>query len=369
MAKKKIIFCSDGVWDQDTSNTNVSRMFKSLASSPTQVNYHSRSLLAPTASSGQAQVAQQRAPRDVVRAPSYQISRRELVKSVIAAAVVGWPQGGAFGVGLFQQIKDCYQKIAMVYEKGDEIFLFGFSQGAYTARSAAGMIAICGLPTKNYDSNLVATAFQAYRNKDQRALLLESLRSYEMMDAKITMLGVWDTVGPLGIPEIFGGVAPTLYGFLDTSLHPNILNAYHAIAIDEKRLEFPPTLWTSQPVLGQVIEQVWFTGVHSDVGGGYVEQELSDITLGWMLKKATRLGVEVSMTAPRVDAKSALAVMHESWSPIYGFPKTRLIPKDTMIANSVAVRLARDPSYRPANLDLNSARQPAGYSVEPVIML
>jgi uncharacterized protein (DUF2235 family) len=148
--------------------------------------------------------------------------------------------GGAFGLGLFQKIKDGYTKIAHVYEAGDEVFLFGFSRGAYTARSLAGMIANCGLPTKNFDTSMIETAFQAYRNKDQRATLLASLSAYGMHDARITMVGVWDTVGSLGIPSVIGGVAPLLYGFLDTTLHPDVLHAYQALAIDERRLEFPP---------------------------------------------------------------------------------------------------------------------------------
>jgi uncharacterized protein (DUF2235 family) len=87
-------------------------------------------------------------------------------------------------------------------------------------------------------------------------------------DSEITMLGVWDTVGSLGIPFAIGLNGPLLYGFLDTSLHPNVHNAYHALAIDEMRCEFPATLRTSEPVPGQTLEQVWFAGVHSDIGGG-----------------------------------------------------------------------------------------------------
>ncbi len=174
--------------------------------------------------------------------------------------------GGAFGTGLFQKIKEGYTKLAHDYEKGDEIFIFGFSRGAYTARSLAGMIGVCGLPTANFSDEVVDKAFEAYRNKDERTALLADLnKTCNLFDANITMVGVWDTVGSLGIPALFGGVAPLLYGFLDTSLNPKILNAYQALAIDERRGEFPPTLWTS-PSPGQTVEQVWFSGVHCDVG-------------------------------------------------------------------------------------------------------
>ena len=174
--------------------------------------------------------------------------------------------GGAFGTGLWQKIKEGYTKIAHVYEAGDPLFIFGFSRGAFTARSLAGMIAACGLPTKNFSDDLVQTAFDAYRDKDNRQALLEKLKDCNMYAAKITMVGVWDTVGSLGIPSAIGAVDPVLYGFLDTGLNPAVLNAYHALAIDEKRLQFPPTLWTSQPAPGQTLEQVWFCGVHSDIG-------------------------------------------------------------------------------------------------------
>lgn len=178
-------------------------------------------------------------------------------------------------------------------------------------------------------------------------------------DPQIKMVGVWDTVGSLGIPSLFGGVDPVLYGFLDTGLHPCILNAYHALAIDERRGEFPATLWTSAPAPGQTIEQVWFTGVHCDVGGSYPNDPdgtaLSDITLGWMMSKALALGVKfdasVLMRNPFPgDPKYALDQKHESWNLLWAFPRRRPIAADARIANSVSVRCQHDNSYRPENL-------------------
>src|SRR5579863_3364935 len=256
---KRILFCSDGTWDNSGKNTNVYKIYKAMEVAADQIPFYD----------------------DGVGSDGTPIDRL---------------LGGAFGTGLFQKVKDGYSKIAQVYEKDDEIFIFGFSRGAYTARSIAGMIAICGLPTSNFTQQVVDTAFQAYRDKDDRAKLLAGLnQSCEMFDAQITMVGVWDTVGSLGIPSLLGAVDPVLYGFLDTSLHPNIQNAYHALAIDERRIEFPATLWTSQPNPGQTLEQVWFTGVHCDVGGSYPDDPdgtaLADITLAWMMNKAAALGV------------------------------------------------------------------------------
>jgi uncharacterized protein (DUF2235 family) len=140
--------------------------------------------------------------------------------------------GAAFGEGTFQKIKNGCTKIAQAHERDDEIFVFGFSRGAYTAHSLAGMIAVCGLPTGDFDDMLINDAFQAYRNKDQRAAFQTK---YPLIyNAKIRMVGVWDTVGSLGIPAIFDGVeADDALG--DTNFHPDVLNAYQALAIDERR--------------------------------------------------------------------------------------------------------------------------------------
>jgi uncharacterized protein (DUF2235 family) len=284
--------------------------------------------------------------------------------------------GGAFGDGLFQKIKDGYTKIAHVYEPDDQIFIFGFSRGAFTARSLAGMIAICGLPTAAFDNNLTDAAFQAYRNRDpkQRAALLTALTAkYALFDAKLTMVGVWDTVGSLGIPALIGDVDPLVYGFLDTNLHPDVLNAYHALSIDERRKEFPPTLWTppDPPVPGQVLEQVWFAGVHCDVGGGYPETGLSDITLSWMLGKAKNLGLVIADSVwaqyAALDAKYALDQLHDSWSLVWGFPQPRTVANNSWVSNSVTIRSEYASDYDPENLTPASGAPPFTYQTIQVV--
>jgi uncharacterized protein (DUF2235 family) len=335
---KRIAFCADGTWDGVSNNTNVYRMSKAIEKIPgEQVVYYDDG------------VGEDGTP----------------IEKLL---------GGAFGTGLFQKIKEGYSEISNVYEAGDEIFIFGFSRGAYTARSLAGMIAACGLPTKQHDSNLIDTAFQAYRSKDpiQRKTLLDSLAAYGLVDAKMTMVGVWDTVGSLGIPAIFGGVSHLVYGFLDTSLNPHVLNAYHAVAVDERRAEFPATLWTSQPAQGQTLEQAYFCGVHCDVGGGYSDDQngtaLSDVTLSWMMSKAQALGLvfapEVLADYPSpIDKKYALDTKHESWNPVWVFPKSRDIAANATLSNSVVVRCEEDNSYRPRNLNLVNGAPGPGYAI------
>jgi len=320
---KRIVFCSDGTWDSPASHTNVYKFFKLLTVSADQMPFYDDGVGANLGP----------------------------IRAIL---------GGAFGEGLFQKIKEGYTKISQVYEAGDQLYLFGFSRGAYTARSLAGMISACGLPTKNFTDALVNTVFQAYRDKDDRARLLATLGGFEMGAAKITMIGVWETVGALGIPSVLGAVDPLKYGFLDTSLHPNVLNAYHALSIDEKRSEFPPTLWTSQPAPGQTVEQAWFSGVHSDVGGGEPSDgsgktSLSDITLSWMIDRAQRLGLqfapEAASTYPfPLDPKYALDKIHGSWNPLWGFPRRRSIAKDALLSNSVLILSQEEKSWRPPNL-------------------
>jgi uncharacterized protein (DUF2235 family) len=332
---KRIIFCADGTWDTPQSATNVYKLFKAVPISSGQAVYYD----------------------DGVGSDGTPIDKLA---------------GGAIGDGLFQKIKDGYTKIAHVYDPGDDIFLFGFSRGAYTARSLAGMIALCGLPIANPDDDLVSDAFQTYRN---RAQLPAFLASHNMFDAKLKMVGVWDTVGSLGIPAIVGGVDPVLYGFLDTNLHPDVLNAFQALAIDERRMEFPPTLWTppSPAVAGQVIQQVWFTGVHCDVGGGYPETGLSDITFSWMVAQAATLGLQfdagvLAQYPSPLDARNALGMLHDSWSILWAFPESRTIDNDSSLGDSVSVRCAADNSYRPSNLSLTSQGVPAG-SYQSVVVV
>ena len=285
--------------------------------------------------------------------------------------------GGAFGTGLWEKIKQGYTKISHVYEQGDEVFIFGFSRGAFTARSLAGMIAVCGLPTKNFTDDLVEIAFDAYRDKSNRQEKLKKLANCDMFNGDIKMVGVWDTMGSLGIPSAIGAIDPLFYGFLDTSLNPKIKHGYHALAIDERRAQFPPTLWTSQPAAGQVLEQVWFTGAHSDVGGGEPDDSpgktaLSDITLGWMMGKASALGLQFDANVQKqymcpFDPEVALDQFHESWKVFCGFPIRRTIDKGACIASSVVVRCSHDTAWRPQNLIFENGTLVSGYQIVTVV--
>jgi len=334
---KRIVFCCDGTWQTQLSGTNVYRLYKGLLVSSDQVTFYDDGVGADAA--GLDRILQ-----------------------------------GAFGQGLNQKIIDAYTKIAHVYEAGDEIFLFGFSRGAYTARSLAGMIANCGLPGGSFSDDCVAQVFAAYRDPDHRAAMLAQLGGCGLADATITMVGVWDTVGSLGIPAIFGGIEAASQ-FHDTGLHPDVKNAYHCLAIDEARAQFPATLWKEPdpPNPGQTIEQVWFSGCHGDVGGGLQQGQsadagtrLCDITMGYMISKAKALGLAfdpaVLAQYGTLPAKFALDAINESWKPVSGPQFHRPIAANANVSNSVAVRIEYALTYLPANLTINDGALADSYN-------
>ena len=168
--------------------------------------------------------------------------------------------GGATGDGIDDNILAAYKFISWNYEPGDEIYLFGFSRGAYTARSIAGLIRKCGIIKKN-DLNVFNDAYTLYRNKDIHP---DEPKAKEFRDANsyatnIKFIGVWDTVGALGIPvSWFQWYNKMKYSFYDTTLSSSVDNAYHALAVDEKRSNFKPTLWTpSENASTRTTPQVW----------------------------------------------------------------------------------------------------------------
>lgn len=237
--------------------------------------------------------------------------------------------GGAFGLGLFENISSAYRFLALNYDKHDEIFVFGFSRGAYTARSLVGMIGCVGLLTReSLISGHLPEAVQRYRRRrpdrhtfhgasDER---FREVNSHE--DVRVRFLGVFDTVGALGVPGAIGRA----HQFHDVTLGPQVEHARHAVAIDEHRIKFEPALWEkpttgSQATAGgqrQSVKQVWFEGAHSDVGGGYPDTGLSDTALEWMVREAKEVGLafDERLLATYLDSGST-AIRHESVTPFY----------------------------------------------------
>jgi hypothetical protein len=231
---------------------------------------------------------------------------------------------GMTGSGLTRNIKSAYAWLSANYEPGDEIHLLGFSRGAFTARALSGLIASQGMPVAQPDGEGVPALDWALINEAYKQCSKHLPRDRGDMRfyfPLIHFLGVWDTVGALGIPPEFPRL-PLIFSFLqprfhDTELAPIVTHAYHALAMDEARRTFSPTLWTKRAETNKEVVQMWFTGVHSDVGGGYRETGLSDIALAWMIERAQLLGVSFRQHMLDQVKGDARGVRHDSLTPVY----------------------------------------------------
>jgi len=197
---------------------------------------------------------------------------------------------GAIGLGVGERICGGYRFLCEAYEEGDEIYLVGFSRGAFQARSLAGMVALAGI-ARQASPEAVAEVWDCYEQDKlgPDAARLAALRAKAHYPVPIKCVAVWDTVGNLGIPLIGRAMIKELLPLHHTELSPQVEVGLHALAIDEPRGPFAPTLWTvrkgTAPPAGQLIEQVWFAGCHANVGGGYKDSALSDIALLWLAER------------------------------------------------------------------------------------
>jgi uncharacterized protein (DUF2235 family) len=231
--------------------------------------------------------------------------------------------GGAAGYGLKRNVKELYKELSRVYDEGDRVMLFGFSRGAFTVRTLAGMIGTCGVlkgeafKTARELREAVELAYKAYRcgYRSQLTSAWRRLRGWHSdeharrhfeeqylgaeptgdrvhRNVRIWFIGVWDTVDAVGLPfAIASFVNRWIYQFKFSTeqLGPHVDGACQALSIDDPRLEFKPVLWWADPR----IQQVWFAGVHSNVGGGYPKQGMSLVALDWMLAHAERAGLRL----------------------------------------------------------------------------
>jgi uncharacterized protein (DUF2235 family) len=200
---------------------------------------------------------------------------------------LGQALGGALGIGVRQIRNEAYVALVTNYRPGDRLFLLGFSRGAAIARMLAALIHKEGIP----ESITIV--------KDENGRVVDFDNDGKKTKIDIEMLGVWDTVASFGIPvNLFGIPFQRINLFTDFTVAPNVKKAYHLLAVDENRDAFTPTLMNQAPK----IEEVWFAGVHADVGGGYDKRGLADITLQYMIERAQTHGVVFHQ--PSVDALS-----------------------------------------------------------------
>jgi uncharacterized protein (DUF2235 family) len=389
-----LAMCFDGTWNTYQSRTNVSRIFEAIADANCgcrhQIKFYD-----------------------------------EGVGTTLGTKV----RGGLFGVGLSADILAGYAWLINHYVPGDlspeaddpsgelfsegsAIYLFGFSRGAYTARSLAGLVNRCGILKRSLfrgvpatvESELIQKAWELYRRVDfedspAEPRLSEECSAFRMSYAhtvRIKLVGVWDTVGALGVPRFISPVplGKTIYGFHDTTLGRVVENARHAIAIDEHREDYACSMWTRRHRFTRSLEQRWFPGAHANVGGGYEDDTLPEPPLLWMTKEAGLLGLEFRREALEVmeqqlakpcssappaafalDGTEFLAPIRDSYGEflwgIYGTLKTifqtgryyrqmlievddprtnRGFGPDQTIDTTVFQKLAADPDYRPPNV-------------------
>lgn len=312
--------------------------------------------------------------------------------------------GGAAGVGLEAALAEAYRFLVLAYAPGDQVMLFGFSRGAFTARSLAGLIRTCGILSRR-EADAIPAALDLYRRRDalggadgETALAFRAARAAHVAtgaeDAawrgarglppgvrlRIGYLGVWDTVGALGVPAHLW-LAPWLnrgLRFHDTSLSSIVAAARHAVAIDERRRLFPPTLWGNLDALNaaapDAYAQRWFPGDHGSVGGGGAVTALSDDALLWVAEGATAAGLGLDP-----EAVAAWARNRDWRAPLTGGARgpvlRRLMALDSRdrsgpatlreLADAAVRRWCDDPGYRPAALARVAAALDAASGIRP----
>jgi len=327
---KRIVICADGTWnrpekDPEDQPTNVLKLARAVK---------------PLASDGIAQQV------------FYDWGLGSYHDSAVA---------GTTGRGISKNIMDNYRYLVQNYAPGNEIYLFGFSRGSYTVRSLCGLINNCGI-LKRPDARLIQTAFDHYKKPGpgygpNSAKSRAFRASHSHPNRSIKFVGVWDTVGALGIPFSFLGLLDREDEFYDTKMGDNILIARHALAIDELRSDFEPTIWHDREHMS--LQQVWFSGVHSNIGGSYPADAdgavLSDIPLDWLRREARDAGLQLEAHMTKALKPVPTATMHQSRKHIFRSKRPYYRPIDhgrgpVLIHRSVKQRWQADATYRPKNL-------------------
>lgn len=312
---RRLVICCDGTWNTpgQLAPSNVRRLYSALVNTVTD--------------------GQDPTDGDTTTDGQEQLTWYQPGVGTTTGGLFGWLLGGVAGVGLSRDVMDAYHWLTTTYRPGDTVALFGFSRGAFTARSLAGMVAACGLiDTTCLDEAATRRQIrQAYQQRYRRGPdadprwsdgLRFTYHAEHPDRIPVDFIGVWDTVGALGVPYTLGWAnlldPPTRYAFHDVKLNRHVRHGRHAVALDEQRAAFTPTLWSDlEP--GQDVEQVWFAGSHMDVGGGHPQTGLSDGALQWMIDESrTAIGLAFRGAVEKQIAPDPLGMMHDDNQGVYG---------------------------------------------------
>lgn len=338
-----IVICMDGTWNDPTERTNVYKLFQALDAGP---------------------------ENDVADHPtfgrhSYRTGDKLAAYYIEGVGAKGKGEGilgGTLGIGLHERVLHAFLLASNTYQKGDKLWIFGFSRGAWSARSLAGFISTAGLLSAQdvESADCLISANKLWLQTKTKGTLDCGKKFWDENDPiPIQLVGVWDTVGALGIP-FFNGIRALdqierhLFDFADLKLSSRVRHGRHALAIDEQRKDFEPTLWNQRE--DGSIKQVWFPGVHADIGGGYPEAGLSDITLKWMIEEIdalnSNLKINTNRIAPPPTPDETQDRHDESIKKIWSCRPVlpRSIDAGANIHNSVISRINKRSDYRPAAL-------------------
>jgi uncharacterized protein (DUF2235 family) len=332
MLMRCLVVCADGTWNDPSSNTNVYRLKNRLARRDQPCFYD------PGVGTGRVREGRQTWLKN-------QLDR------------VG---GGAFGAGVSGNIQEAYRWLVENYEEDDQLWFFGFSRGAFTVRSTVGFIRKVGLLRPPVDDRVLAQGYDLYRKADDtpdtpEAIAFRTRHNTRTIDQlNIQFVGVWDTVGALGVPGgLMGRISRKRWGFHDHRLSSHVKHAYQALATDELRAAYLAALWDSPFDAHQQVEQVWFAGNHSDVGG-----EAGEVALRWLGEKAEAAGLVFEPAvkdwpAPGNPRKRGSELTSRQWRMICG-RAIRPIGDPAHAGQTLHATLdelyARAADYRPKNL-------------------
>ena len=248
-----------------------------------------------------------------------------------AGVGTGWRKltGSIGGAGISRNIRQAYAFIHENFEVGDSIYLFGFSRGAATVRSLSALIHHFGILPKSRPE-LIKKAYRIYRKKDKgkvKRRAAELVARNHTMWTRIEFIGCYDTVAALGLSwhlpsKLIDRIPGLRHRFHDLTLSESVVHARHALAIDDERKTFLPELWAEKlPKVDQTMAQVWFAGMHTDVGGGYLEKGLGDVSLAWLVDEAVNKGLRIYSRHPYEIEPDPHGIMHNSrsklWTKIY----------------------------------------------------